>query len=91
MERYDSPTTVMYLDPPYLGNGANYKYNMRGEDSHLSIADQLGQAKSYWILFVSRYYGNEGIIRRIRSHSHSVLFWYAYQQIGAASRSSPHH
>ena len=50
VERYDSPTTVMYLDPPYMGNGANYKFNMRGEDDHRSIAEQLGRMKGFWIL-----------------------------------------
>ena len=48
--RYDSPTTVMYLDPPYLGNGVNYKFNMRGEDDHLSIAEQLKKTTGLWIL-----------------------------------------
>ena len=50
MERYDSPSTVMYLDPPYMGNGANYKFNMRGKDDHQAIAGQLAQAKGFWIL-----------------------------------------
>ena len=50
VKRYDSPTTVMYLDPPYLGNGVNYKFNMRGERDHRSIAEQLGQTKGLWIL-----------------------------------------
>ena len=50
MERYDSPTTVMYLDPPYLGNGVNYKFNMRGENDHISIAEQLGKTRGLWIL-----------------------------------------
>ena len=50
VERYDSPTTVMYLDPPYLGNGVNYKFNMRGERDHRSIAEQLRQTKGLWIL-----------------------------------------
>ncbi len=50
VDRYDSPTTVMYLDPPYLGNGVNYKFNMRDERDHLSIADQLRKAKGFWIL-----------------------------------------
>lgn len=50
VERYDSPATVMYLDPPYLGNGANYKFNMRGRDDHLAIAGQLAKAKGLWIL-----------------------------------------
>ncbi len=50
VERYDSPATVMYLDPPYLGNGANYKFNMRGKDDHLAIAGQLAKTKGLWIL-----------------------------------------
>jgi DNA adenine methylase len=50
VEKYDSPTTVMYLDPPYFGNGVNYKFNMRGEDDHRSIADQLGRMQGLWIL-----------------------------------------
>ncbi len=50
LDRYDSDSTVMYLDPPYLGNGVNYKFNMRGEHDHRSIADYLKEAKSLWIL-----------------------------------------
>jgi DNA adenine methylase len=50
VERYDSPTTVMYLDPPYLGNGVNYKFNMRGERDHRSIAEHLRRTKGLWIL-----------------------------------------
>ena len=50
IKRYDSPSTVLYLDPPYLGNGVNYKFNMRGDHDHRSIADQLSQTKSLWIL-----------------------------------------
>ena len=50
VERYDSPTTTMYLDPPYLGNGVNYKFNMRDERDHRSIADYLKSTKGLWIL-----------------------------------------
>ena len=50
VQRYDSSTTVMYLDPPYLGNGVNYKFNMRGENDHRSIAEQLRKAEGLWIL-----------------------------------------
>ena len=50
VDRYDSPSTVMYLDPPYLKNGVNYKFNMRGENEHRSIAERLKTTKSLWIL-----------------------------------------
>lgn len=50
VDRYDSPTTVMYLDPPYLGNGANYKFNMRSKDDHWAMAEQLALVEGYWIL-----------------------------------------
>lgn len=48
--RYDSRSTVMYLDPPYMGNGANYKFNMRGKDEHQVIAGRLAQTQGCWIL-----------------------------------------
>ena len=50
VERYDSPSTVLYLDPPYLGNGVNYKFNMRGEQAHRILTDQLRRTKCLWIL-----------------------------------------
>ena len=48
--RYDSPTTAIYMDPPYWGNGVNYKFNMRGADDHRSIAEQLGRTQGFWLL-----------------------------------------
>ena len=39
LERYDRPRTVMYLDPPYPGNGANYRHNMRAAASRAAIPD----------------------------------------------------
>ena len=41
IERYDRPTTFMYVDPPYLRNGANYKHNMRTADAHWELASRL--------------------------------------------------
>jgi DNA adenine methylase len=50
LDRYDRPNTVMYIDPPYPGNGCNYAYNMRDWADHQALADRLSQAQCKWIL-----------------------------------------
>ena len=50
IQRYDNHDTVMYLDPPYLRNGVNYKFNMRREQDHRELAEQLRNSRSSWIL-----------------------------------------
>jgi DNA adenine methylase len=50
VERYDRPTAVMYIDPPYPDNGVNYAYNMRGWDEHQELADRLHKTDCKWIL-----------------------------------------
>ncbi len=50
IDRYDRPTTVRYLDPPYPGNGCNYAHNMRDWDSHHELAERLAATECKWIL-----------------------------------------
>ena len=50
VERYDRLGTVMYIDPPYPGNGANYFHNMRDWGAHQKLADRLSTAKCKWIV-----------------------------------------
>lgn len=50
VDRYDREGTVMYLDPPYPGNGANYFHNMRDWDAHQNLADRLAKARCKWIV-----------------------------------------
>ncbi|HVF49638.1 MAG TPA: DNA adenine methylase [Pyrinomonadaceae bacterium] len=50
IDRYDRQGTVMYIDPPYPGNGCNYSHNMRDWDAHKFLADRLGHAQCKWIL-----------------------------------------
>jgi DNA adenine methylase len=50
IDRYDRANTVMYLDPPYPGNGVNYFHNMRDWSEHQALADRLRLAKCQWIL-----------------------------------------
>lgn len=50
IDKYDRENTVMYLDPPYPGNGVNYFHNMRDWDEHHALAERLRQTKCKWIL-----------------------------------------
>ena len=50
IERYDRPGSFMYLDPPYPGNGANYKHNIRSMEEHSVIAERLDRVQSKWML-----------------------------------------
>ena len=38
IERYDRPTTVFYIDPPYLGNERSYAVHFEGEDFNRLLA-----------------------------------------------------
>lgn len=50
LERYDKEKTIMYLDPPYPGNGCNYAHNMKSWEEHQNLVDTLENAKCRWIL-----------------------------------------
>jgi DNA adenine methylase len=50
IDRYDRPTTAMYIDPPYPDNGVNYAHNMRGWDEHRELAERLQQSTCKWIV-----------------------------------------
>jgi DNA adenine methylase len=50
VERYDRPSTVMYIDPPYPGNKCNYAYNMREWSEHHELRARLADASCKWIL-----------------------------------------
>jgi DNA adenine methylase len=50
INKYDRDNVVMYLDPPYPGNGVNYLHNMRDWSDHTNLAARLGMTKCKWIL-----------------------------------------
>ncbi len=50
IDRYDREGVVMYLDPPYPGNGVNYFHNMRDWKDHERLAERLTQTRCRWIL-----------------------------------------
>lgn len=49
-DRYDREGAVMYVDPPYPGNGCNYSQNMRDWGAHKLLSERLGRARCKWIL-----------------------------------------
>ena len=49
-QRYDSPSTVFYVDPPYPENKTNYNHNMREWDLHHELYDALKLSKAKWII-----------------------------------------
>ncbi|NEQ96700.1 MAG: DNA adenine methylase [Cyanothece sp. SIO2G6] len=57
LARYDREGTLMYLDPPYPGNGCNYAHNMKSWEEHRQLVNALTNAKCKWIL--SSYDTNE--------------------------------
>jgi len=50
IDRYDRDGTVMYVDPPYPGNGVNYVHNMRSWEEHSELAERLLNSKCKWLL-----------------------------------------
>lgn len=50
IDRYDSAKTFFYVDPPYPGNGVNYRHNMKDWHEHQTLANRLFGTKAKWIL-----------------------------------------
>jgi DNA adenine methylase len=59
LARYDRPTTLFYLDPPYWGRSL-YKFNFRAED-FVSLEQRLGEIKGKFLLSLN----DSGEIRKL--------------------------
>jgi DNA adenine methylase len=51
LARYDRPTTVFYLDPPYIGLDL-YRYNLPN-DQYAVLASQLSQIRGKFLLSIN--------------------------------------
>jgi len=58
IEKYDSPETFFYLDPPYMGREKYYINHDFNENSHYELASQLNTIKGRFLL---SYYYFDGI------------------------------
>jgi len=69
LEKYDSETTFFYVDPPYPGNGVNYRHNLRDLEDHRVLAEHLGRLKGRWMLST---YDRPDMISLYGEHHHRV-------------------
>jgi len=53
IERYDSPDTLFYLDPPYWGGESDYGKGMFGRGDFARMADVLAGIKGRFILSIN--------------------------------------
>ncbi len=51
--RYDKPTTLFYLDPPYMGNEASYGHDIFYRDDFTRMAEILANIKGKFILSIN--------------------------------------
>jgi len=50
IEKYDSPTTFFYLDPPYLTSGTNYKFGDWGIGSFKDLKKLCDNMQGMWLM-----------------------------------------
>lgn len=53
IQRYDRPSTLFYLDPPYYGCEKDYGKNIFSRDDFQNIADQLSSIKGRFLLSIN--------------------------------------
>lgn len=53
LKRYDHPTALFYLDPPYWGNEADYGKGLFGKEDFKRMATMLGDLKGRFILSIN--------------------------------------
>jgi DNA adenine methylase len=56
IEKYDSPSTFFYVDPPYMGKERHYINHGFSGESHIELAKILNNIKGKFLL--SYYYFN---------------------------------
>lgn len=53
VDRYDRPGALIYLDPPYRGNEADYGKDVFSKDDFAAMAEQLGRIQGRFILSIN--------------------------------------
>ena len=56
LDRYQGPTTLFYLDPPYLvdvcaeGRGQSYRYDLKSVDEHAELLEHVLKTEGYFVI-----------------------------------------
>lgn len=53
VDRYDRPTTLFYLDPPYLGSEGDYGAGLFSRDQYAVMAERLARLEGQFILSIN--------------------------------------
>lgn len=53
VRRYDAPTTLFYLDPPYFGGEGDYGPGMFAREDYQKMAEQLGGIRGSFVLSIN--------------------------------------
>lgn len=53
VDRYDTPETLFYLDPPYFGGENDYGKGLFGRDQFALMAERLGKIKGTFVLSIN--------------------------------------
>lgn len=53
VERYDTPSTLFYLDPPYFGGEKDYGKDMFDRQQYKTMAETLGKIKGKFLLSIN--------------------------------------
>lgn len=53
IERYDSPASLFYLDPPYFGGESDYGKDMFSREQFERMAQVLGRIKGAFIMSIN--------------------------------------
>ncbi|HKM13677.1 MAG TPA: DNA adenine methylase [Candidatus Methanomethylophilaceae archaeon] len=70
LDRYDTDTTLVYIDPPYYEKGSTLYMNHFEHEDHVTLSDIIRNLKHKWILS----YDNTPEIREIYSDMEPVCF-----------------
>jgi DNA adenine methylase len=73
IEKYDSPSTFFYVDPPYMGKERHYINHGFSGESHIELAKILNNIKGKFLLSYYYFNGLEKLYENCRFDSKMTI------------------